>query len=70
MKEYNADRWGFLWLQETPFILISFLPVAVAMELLPTMLAAFYVCKDEEKERETWEELNEFPEGHKSIWVR
>lgn len=27
----------------------SFLPVAVAVELQPTMLAAFYVCKDEEK---------------------
>lgn len=27
----------------------SFLPVAVAMELPPTMLTAFYVCKDEEK---------------------
>lgn len=44
-----------LWLQETPFILTaktvfpSFLPVAVAMELPPTMLAAFYVCEDEEK---------------------
>lgn len=27
----------------------SFLPVAVAVELPPTVLAAFYVCKDEEK---------------------
>ena len=27
----------------------SFLPVAVAVELPPTMLATFYVCIDEEK---------------------
>ena len=36
----------------TPFIFTlqpSFLPVAVAVELPPAVLAAFYVCEDEEK---------------------